>query len=232
MAKDFKEKKTWYTPVAEIYHQARPKYPQTLIDQAMILAKLNPSTEVLELGCGSGNATIAFAHLDLPMTCLEINSEFCRLAQHNCRAYPQVEIYNTSFEEWKIESKFHAVLSANAFHWFSPKVKYAKVAASLKNNGFLILLWNLTPEPPLEIFQALNEIYQVYTPSLFKYEGAAKQAKILTGFQQDIEDSGYFEDFRSEQVACILSYGIDEYINLTSTLRRLNTETQKLLFPR
>lgn len=111
MNKDLEQKKTWYSCVVQIYHQARPSYHETLIDRAMVLARLGSQTKVLELGCGSGKATIPFAKLGVLMTCLEINPEFCRLAQHNCQKYPQVEICNTSFEEWELEAnKFQAVL--------------------------------------------------------------------------------------------------------------------------
>lgn len=233
MNKDLEQKKTWYSPVIDIYHQARPSYPQELVDRTIALAQLNSQTEVLELGCGSGNATIAFAKLRIPVTCLEINPEFFSLARRNCQAYPQVKIYNTSFEKWNLEAnKFHAVLSANAFHWISPEIKYSKAAAALQNDGCLILLWNLTPEPRLEIFQALEEVYKVYAPSLFIYEGATVQAEILSGFRQDVINSGHFGDLISEQIVCRVTYSIDEYLDLISTLRRLDSHRKALLFPK
>ncbi|MEM7759702.1 MAG: class I SAM-dependent methyltransferase [Cyanobacteria bacterium P01_A01_bin.40] len=233
MTKNLEQKKTWYTPVADIYHQARPSYSQELVDRAVILAQLNSQSEVLELGCGSGNATLAFAQSVVSITCCEINPEFCQLAQQNCQTYPQVKIHNTSFEEWELEAnKFHAVLSANSFHWISPTIKYTKAAQAMLKDGYLILLWNLTPEPPKKIFKALEEVYQVYAPSLFRYEGAKIQSEILNDFRQEILDSGYFGDLVSEQIACQISYSIDQYLNLVKTLRRLEPQTTAVLFPK
>ncbi|HEY9672640.1 MAG TPA: class I SAM-dependent methyltransferase [Waterburya sp.] len=230
-SKDLEQKKTWYSPVADIYYKVRPPYPQALINRAVTLAQLSSDATVLEVGCGPGNATVAFAQLGFAITCLDPNPDFCELVKHNCAPYSEVEICNTSFEEWKLEAnKFNAVLSANAFHWVSPEVGYSKAAEALRDNGFLILLWNMTPEPRYEVYQALEEVYQAYAPSLVRYEGAATQADILRGFGQNVLNSGCFQDLVSEQLACDVTYSIDDFLNLLSPLRRLDPQTKDLLF--
>jgi SAM-dependent methyltransferase len=106
-------------------------------------------------------AVRAFAQSGFLMTCLEPNQDFYHLAQRQCTPYPNVSIHNMSFEEWELEAKqFNAVISANAFHWISPKIRYAKAAAALRDDGFLILLWNLTPEPKYEVYREIEEVYQ------------------------------------------------------------------------
>lgn len=229
--RDVEQKRTWYTPVAEIYYNARPAYPQEHISRAIAMAQLSPDTSILEVGCGPGNATVAFARFGFAMTCLEPNPDFCRLAQRNCAPYPNVKICNNTFEEWhKPVHQFHAVLSANAFHWIPLEIRYAKAAEALTEGGYLILLWNLTPEPRYEIYQAIAQVYQAYAPSLVRYEGAETQAEILRGFAQDIVDSGYFHNLVTEQIACEVTYSIDDFLNLLSTLRRLEPQTRDLLF--
>jgi SAM-dependent methyltransferase len=230
-SKDFDQKRTWYSPVAEIYYDARPAYPTSQIDRAVALANLSSDTSVLEIGCGPGNATVGFARYDFLMTCLEPNLDFCQLAQRNCVAYPNVEICHTTFEEWLLkERQFDAVVSTNAFHWISPEIKYVKAAEALHDDGFLILLWNLTPEPSYEVYQAIEEVYQAHAPSLVRYEGAETQAEILKGFGQEIQDSGYFKNLVMEQILCNITYSIDRYLSLLITLRRLEPQAKDLLF--
>lgn len=230
-SKDLEQKRTWYSPVAEIYYNARPRYPKEQINRAVTLAQLSSDATILEVGCGPGNATVAFAQFGFSMTCLEPNQDFCHLAQRNCTPYPKVKICNTSFEEWKLEAnQFNAVLSANAFHWIPPEIGYSKAADTLQDSGFLILLWNMTPEPRYEVYQALKEVYQAYAPSLVRYEGAETQAEILRGFGQDVINSGCFRELVTEQIACEVIYSIDDYLNLLSTLRRLEPQTKELLF--
>jgi SAM-dependent methyltransferase len=77
------------------------------------------------------------------MVCLEPNPDFYQLAQKNCKHYPNVELQNTSFEEWGLEAdRFDAVLAASSFHWIPSDVGYSKAAKALRENGYLILLWN------------------------------------------------------------------------------------------
>lgn len=230
-SKDFAQKRTWYSPVADIYYKARPRYPQELINRAVVIAKLSSNSKILEVGSGPGNATVAFAQLGAYMTCLEPNQEFCHLAEQNCAPYPKVKIYNTSFEEWElVANKFNAVLGANAFHWIPPEIGYSKAAEALVDNGFLILLWNLTPEPQYEIYQALESVYLAYAPSLVRYEGAETQAEILRNFGEKVLDSGYFRELVCEQIACEVTYSIDDYLKLLSTLRKLSPQVKDLLF--
>ena len=230
-SKDIEQKKTWYSPVANIYYSARPPYPKENIDRAVTLAQLDSDASILEIGCGPGNATVAFAKFGFSMKCLEPNQDFCNLLRDNCASYPNVTICNTSFEEWKTEvQQFDAVLSANAFHWIPPEIRYVKAAKALKQDGSLILLWNLTPEPRYEIYQAIKEVYKAYAPSLVRYEGVGMQTEILNSFEQNILNSGCFKQLLTKQISCEVTYSIDEYFNLLSTLRKLQPQTKKLLF--
>jgi SAM-dependent methyltransferase len=225
------QKRNWYSPVANVYYNARPNYPKELINQSIVLAQLSSDASILEIGCGPGNATVAFAQFGLSMICLEPNHDFWHLAQRNCMSFPNVSIYNTSFEEWELGTKqFNAVLSANALHWIPSEIRYAKTSAALRDNGFLIMLWNLTPEPKYEVYQAIEEVYQSYAPSFVRYEGAEVQAEILKGFELEVLDSGFFKELISEQIACEVTYSIDGYLKLLSTLRRLEPQSSELLF--
>ena len=228
---DLEQKRNWYSPVADIYYNARPNYSKELIDQSVILTQLSSDASILEVGCGPGNVTVPFAQFGFSMTCLEPNSDFCHLAQRNCTPYPNVIVQNFSFEEWELEVKqFNAVLYANAFHWIPSEIRYSKTAAALQDNGFLILLWNLTPEPKYEVYKAIEEVYQAYAPSFVRYEGAEVQAEILRGFEQEILDSSFFKELVVKQIACEVTYSIDDYLKLLRTLRRLEPQVQELLF--
>lgn len=218
--KDLNEKRNWYGEVAEAYNRVRPRYPQELIDWAIKFTKLPENASILELGCGPGNATVSFAKLGFSMICLEPNQTACRLAKKNCSPYPKVEIINTTFEEWDLETeRFHAVLAANSLHWVSPQVRYTKTREALQENGYLIALWNLSPQPSYEIYQAMREVYQTHEASfLNRYEDRNTQEEILKGLGQLILESGCFKNLRVEQIPCKIHYSIDDYLTLLSTL--------------
>ncbi|MEW6491626.1 MAG: class I SAM-dependent methyltransferase [Cyanobacteriota bacterium] len=213
------QRKNWYSEVADAYNRARPRYPKELIDRAVEVAQLHKDATILEVGCGPGIATIPFARFGFSIVCLEPSQEACQLARQNCASYPSVEITNTTFEEWELEAeKFDAVLAATSFHWVAPEIGYLKAATALKDNGSLILLWNMTPQPPYEVYQALHEVYQTHAPSLARYEERGTQEEQLRRFGQTVIDSGRFKGLVSEQLACEVTYSIDDYLLLLSTL--------------
>jgi SAM-dependent methyltransferase len=213
------QRKNWYSEVADAYNKTRPRYPQELIHRAVELAQLPQDALILEVGCGPGTATTAFAQLGFSMLCLEPSQKMCQLARHNCIQYPSVEITNTSFEEWQLEpGKFNAVLAATSFHWVSSEIGYAKAADALKEDGYLVLLWNMTPQPQYEVYEAFHEVYQTQAPTLGRYEERETQQNQLRRFGKAVIDSGLFKCLVSEQLPCEITYSIDDYLMLLSTL--------------
>ncbi len=213
------QRKNWYSKVADAYNKTRPRYPQQLINRTVELAKLREHTDILEIGCGPGTATTEFAKLGFSMVCLEPSQESCNLARQNCAGFPSVEIINTTFEEWELQTNtFNTVLAATSFHWVSPEVGYPKLEKALKDNGSLILLWNKEPQPSYEVYEILDEVYQKQVPSLSRYEARGTQEKILRELGENVEKSGLFKDLVYEQMECDRAYSIDDYLTLLSTL--------------
>ncbi|MBW4646265.1 MAG: class I SAM-dependent methyltransferase [Goleter apudmare HA4340-LM2] len=233
-SRDIEQRKHWYSPAAAAYNQFRPHYPQNLIHQVVEITQLSSASKILEVGCGPATATISFAELGCRMMCLEPNLSFVRLAQQNCHSYANVEIQNTSFEEWMPDvEKFDAVLAASSFHWISPEVGYPKAANALKESGYLILLWNKELQPCYEVYQSLSEVYQIYAPHLDRYEDQETQEDILRKLGNFVIDSGRFQDLISGQITSELTYSSGEYLQLLHTYSpylKLESHTKESLF--
>ncbi|NEP56751.1 MAG: class I SAM-dependent methyltransferase [Symploca sp. SIO2G7] len=214
-----KQGKSWFSSVADAYNRTRPNYPKTIINRVVELAKLPEDATILEIGCGPGNATKAFGQLGFKIICLEPSKSACQLAERNCAQYANVEVKNITFEEWELASgRFDAVLAATAFHWVSPESGYPKVHAALKETGNLILLWNTRPHPQSEVHHMLDEVYQLHAPTLRRYfEDTITQLEKLKEFAQKVTNSDYFQDCKSEDLLCELTYSIDDYLMLLST---------------
>lgn len=211
-------RKTWYSPVAEDYHRVRPRYPREIIRQVVGITGLSDRSNLLEIGCGPGTATVDIAKFGCSMTCLEPNPDFYRFARANCQPYPRVKILNTSLEEWPIETgSFSAVIAASSFHWIPKESAYPKSADALEENGFLILLWNAQLQPNYEIYQRLSAVYRRYAPSLDRYEDNATRAGIFREFGEAIENSGRFQKAIVGQIESTVTYSIEDYITLLKT---------------
>ncbi len=228
------QRKNWYSGSAVAYDRVRPRYPQTIIDQALEAAQLPSGAHILELGCGPAIATVEFAKRGFSLLCLEPSLAACELALANCSVYPNVEIIQTTFENWELQpQQFHAVIATTSFHWISPQIRCLKASQILKKNGSLILFWNTPPQPSDEIYQKLIDVYQVYAPDLAEYQSHDFHRQNLQLFGKEIVDSGLFQGLVNQSCVCDVTYNIDEYIALLSTLSpyiKLEAQQRKILF--
>jgi SAM-dependent methyltransferase len=140
--------RTSFDQAAADYDAVRPGYPPALIHEILNFARLSANGRILEIGCGTGQATIPFAQRGYQMTCLDIGPELAALVAKNCKPYPNVQIQVTSFEDWRPEpDKFDLVIAATAFHWIAPEIAYPKVARLLRETGALAIFSNEHPPP-------------------------------------------------------------------------------------
>jgi tRNA1(Val) A37 N6-methylase TrmN6 len=101
---------------AELYDQYRPGYPLPLFDDLAILAGIGSRSRVLEIGCGTGQATLPMARLGCTITAVELDADMARMAQRNLAGASRVEIVVSAFEDWELPTQaFDLVMSATAF---------------------------------------------------------------------------------------------------------------------
>ncbi len=219
-SQSLESKKSWYSQVAIAYDKTRPRYPSPLLDEILQITQLENNSSLLEIGCGPGIATTQLAELGFSIIAIEPSAESANLAKEKCRNYSNVEIINTTFEEWDLElEKFDAVVASTSFHWLDRNLATQKAAVALKPNGFLILLWNTPPQPSKTIYNSfLKQIYKTYAPNLIGYEELSHYHKYLDQFGQELIASGYFDNLSTRQFIKDLSYSIDDYIMLLTTL--------------
>lgn len=139
MADDVRHRlRTTFEDVPELYDRARPTYPPAVFDDLVELGGLRPGARVLEIGCGTGLATVPLAERGLDVVCVELGSALAEVARRKLAPFPNVEVVTAAFETWgPAEAAFDAVVAFTAFHWLDPEVRYAKPAALLRPGGVL-----------------------------------------------------------------------------------------------
>lgn len=123
---------------AERYDRVRPAYPARLFDDLAELACIGPGCRVLEIGLGTGQATILIAERGCQLTGVELSAELAAVAQRKLSAFPNVSIAVAAFEDWPLPGRpFDTIVSATAFHWIDPSVRATKAADALRSRGAL-----------------------------------------------------------------------------------------------
>jgi SAM-dependent methyltransferase len=148
-----------FDKIAELYGQVRPGYPAQLFDDLQVLAGLGPTASVLEVGCGTGQATHDLAAYAHHVTALDPGPQL--IAQARPRA--NIDYVVAKFEDYTPNpGQFDLVASAQAWHWVDPKIGFQKAAQALKPNCAIALFGHVPmtlPEPINSAFQPIVEHY-------------------------------------------------------------------------
>ena len=156
------ELKTTFNTAAVLYEDIRPGYPEELIQDIVELSGINDHSRILEVGCGTGKATQSFAERGYEMVCLDIGADLIAVARKKLSGFPNVSFVKQAFEAWKPEGTFDLIISATAFHWVDPKVRYLKAFEVLKSKGFLAVFSNQHVRKDEGFFAESQSLYDKY----------------------------------------------------------------------
>lgn len=229
---DWKKDSHSFDQVAELYDAYRPSYPAPLIEQIILTTGLPNDGHILEIGSGTGKATLLFAERGYSILCIEPGGNLAKVARQRLQAFPNVDFQITAFEDWDSEETlFDVVISAQAFHWVPQEIRYQKTATVLKPAGYLAIFWN--HYVPLEdsLYDKLNRVYQRYAPELASDRPNAHRDSQY--WIDELSKNDYFELLEVSRHPWIGSYTTQQYLGLLNTYSdhlRLPEERRSKLF--
>lgn len=98
--------RTTFNTAPTLYEEIRPGYPEELIRDVVNLSGLNDRSRILEVGCGTGKATLSFAERGYALVCLDIGTDLIAIAREKLREFPNVSFVREAFEVWEPERTF------------------------------------------------------------------------------------------------------------------------------
>ena len=203
--------------IAEQYDAVRPYYPDALIHDVIQASSLKQDDPILEIGSGSGHATLPFAQLGYPVTCIEPGASLLRIAQHKLKAYPQVRYVNTTFEQWPVQANsYQLIISAQAFHWIDPSIGYAKSASSLKDGGYIALFWSMIAHDNTPLLQKINNLYKEQAAELSDHIDKTEERRKhnLQAGLDELISTGLFRNATLKEYSWQERYSSQDYIKL------------------
>jgi SAM-dependent methyltransferase len=110
--------------------------PPQLFDDLISLAGLAAGDRVLEVGCGTGQATVPLAERGLAVTAIELGAGLAAIARRRLSGFPAAEVVTSSFENWQPRGRpFAAVVAVNSLHWIDQQRRYSKPHDVLRSRG-------------------------------------------------------------------------------------------------
>jgi trans-aconitate methyltransferase len=145
--------------VARNYDRARPSCTAALVDDIVALL---PGRELVEVGAGTGKATVLFAVRGLAMTCVEPDPGMAAVLAKNTRLLPNVAVTVSSFEDFQPTALYDGLLAAQSWHWTSPEHRWVKAASVLREGGLIALFWNREQSHRSPLLAAVADVYRRY----------------------------------------------------------------------
>jgi len=217
--------------VAELYDRCRPGYPDDVFDRILEFGRLGAGDAVLQLGCGTGRATLPLAAKGLWVTALEPSAEMAQVATRRTGGLAGVKVVKASFEDWPLPAEpFRLVTSAQAWHWLEPAVRFVKAHDALSAHGTLALIWNSASriDAGAGLEEEIEDVYRREAPGL----AARVPGESDVDRRLEIEASGLFFDVEREIYPWSITYSTDEYLGLLQTQsdhRLLEPDTRERL---
>ncbi|MFI1073697.1 class I SAM-dependent methyltransferase [Streptomyces puniciscabiei] len=205
---------------AELYDRARPGYPPELYDDLAELAGAGPGSRVLEVGCGTGRATVPLARRGCRITAVEAGPSMAALARRNLAGAGQAEVVTAEFEKWPLpDEPFDAVVSAMAFHWIDPAVRVAKAADTLRPGGALaVVRTQHVAGGTEEFFVEVQRCYERFDPATPPgLRLSAAEDVDGSDHAQEVARSGRFGPTVFRRYERDLTYATADYLELLRT---------------
>jgi len=203
---------------AERYDRVRPAYPARLFDDLAELACIGPGCRVLEIGPGTGQATIPLAERGCQLTGVELSADLAAVARRKLSAFPNVSILVAAFEDWPLPSEpFDAVVSATAFHWIDPAMRVTKAADALRPGGVLATIdTHHVAGGSADFFVDVQNCYERWDPAT---PAALRLPRVddIPSSSEELDRSGRFGAAVFRRYGWEVSYSTTDYRDLLLT---------------
>ncbi len=163
---------------ASKYDKMRPGYADELFQAIFEYVKIGEGSRVVEVGSGSGQATLPVLKTGCELTSVEYGENFSKILIEKFGGYKGFKVITGKFEDVNLEDDaYDLVFSATAFHWVPEEIGYPKVYSALKPGGAFARFANRprnsqnAPELALEI----DALYEGYYNKAYDIKSGTKK---------------------------------------------------------
>jgi SAM-dependent methyltransferase len=225
--RDDSARNTVFGEVAALYDAVRADYPAQLVTEVLDYAALGDRGAV-EIGAGTGKATVAFAERGVPIVCVEPDPRMAELLRRKVADHPGVRIEQSGFESWERDGRtFGLAFAATSWHWVPEEVRWDRTYEALAPGGAVALFWNHHGVMDPEVHAGLAEIDARYDLTFTPHTMAGWSMSDEIEYQDD-EESGWpsqaarmdgrFTDMRSKRFKTRVHYPTKRYIDYLTSI--------------
>ncbi len=209
-----------FDQVAQLYDQMRPSYPQAVFADVIAWSGIETDSHLLEIGCGTGHATLVFARRGFSIDCVELGENMAAVARQNLAAFARVTIEVADFDRWTTSNRFDLAYSASAYHWLNPATREPRIAALLRPAGSFAVWRNhhVRNGSSDEFLDAAAPIYLREAPALVaKRIRLPRPDEVSQAGRESLMASGLFTEPRTSMYLWRMTYTATEHVRMMNT---------------
>lgn len=228
-----------FDEVPDLYDRVRPGYPPEAIADLVAITDLPDRARILEVGCGTGQATVPLAELGHDITAVEPGAGLARLTRARVASFPDVDIEISTFEDWDPRGRrFDLLVAAASWHWVDPSIGWRRAHDILRPGGWMAILGNAVVRPPdaLEVYAETADLHQQYAPDNPDWGHPPTEAEVRStssGWGPPNEDTeGFFGPTTVRWYPAVQWFdgaGIADHLRSLSPYRRLDADVREPL---
>lgn len=225
---------------AETYHSVRPGYPAQLYADIKELCGFNNASRLLEIGAGSGIATVELAKFGGKVVAIEPGGHLAAITRKQTERLQNVEVLEETFESFESSDRFDAILAFTAYHWIDEGIKHRKVLGLLDDAGSLVLVWNSFFLSDSAVTAEVNKAYGEYLPDVYPNESSVVEVNegVLNKLhrrEQEVVQNSLFYTVALHKYYTVYNYDAETYPKLLNTFPKVvevSEEQRKKFFAR
>jgi SAM-dependent methyltransferase len=205
-----------FDQLAEDFQRTRPVCPPQLFDDLMQLAALKAGDRVIEIGCGTGQATVPLAERGLAVTAVELGPQLAAIARRRLVGFPAAEVVTSSFEDWQPpDTLFDAVVAVSSLHWIAPQIRFSKPCTLLRSRGAMAVAGCLWAQPA-DAGRFWTEVQSDYRA--VGYEGdPPPPSEQISPWRFPHESERFFQEVASLRYPFEVVYPAEDYLAILAT---------------
>ena len=222
-----RSRRVHFDEIVETYDKVRWNYPGELYED--IFSYCGAGKKALEIGAGTGLATVPFLNADYEITAVELGENMSKLLANKFGCYKNFTVINAAFEDAILDGdgSYDLIYSASAFHWVDSKIGCPKVFRLLKSGGVFALFRNaVQPSDGEPLYEAIQAVYKEHYRSYYTsskrpikrlHSDFWKPSELQKSFRFDAMEIYGFQDITMKLYDVIHTYTADDYISLMDT---------------
>jgi trans-aconitate methyltransferase len=213
--------------VAQQYDENRPSYPAEVFDDVLQISGATAGSHLLEIGCGTGHATEVFAARGFRIDAIDLGENMAAIARQRLAPFRRVRIELADFDTWTTPARYDLVYSATAYHWLNPATREQRIAAVLRQRGWLAQWRNrhIRNGSSDDFIGDAQSLYATFAPELSGDRGTLPGPDEVVEAERENFISGLFDQAQIRVHFWSKPYTAAEYVGL------LNTHSDHQLLP-